>query len=202
MASNPADLNNYQRNLPHILPAQEHIFITIRLAGSLPGAVVEQLREQWQRESTPEELPEDSYVRQKRYFGRFDQLLDGHAYGPTWLRQPAIATLVQTALQYYTDRHYQLVCYCIMPNHVHVLLLLPENAPPLVRTLQAFKSYTATQANKLLGRTGQFWQRESYDHVVRNLKELENIIRYILENPVKAGLVTDWQQWPYHYLVQ
>ena len=46
---------------------------------------------------------------------------------------------------------------------------------------------------------GSFWQAESYDHVVRN-GELERIISYVLENPVKAGLVEDWEQWPYTYL--
>jgi len=71
--------------------------------------------------------------------------------------------------------------------------------PPLVRTLQRLKSYTATQANKLLGLTGAFWQSETYDHVVRP-GELERIVSYVLENPVNAGLVEDWQQWPHTYL--
>ena len=57
----------------------------------------------------------------------------------------------------------------------------------------------ATQANKLLGLTGAFWQRETYDHVVRP-GELARIVSYVLENPVKAGLVEDWQQWPHTYL--
>ncbi|RSK34570.1 REP-associated tyrosine transposase [Hymenobacter metallilatus] len=199
MAFTPADPAFYQRNLPHMLPPGGSVFITIRLAGSLPAAVVEQLREQWQSLATDEASEEESYARQKRYFGRFDRLLDAQAYGPTWLRQPAIATLVQNALQHYNGRCYELLCYCLMPNHVHVLLRLPDDAPPLLRTLQSFKSYTATQANKLLQRTGQFWQRESYDHLVRNTTEFDNIIRYILENPVKAGLVSDWEQWPYSF---
>ncbi|MBF9223056.1 hypothetical protein I2H31_18280 [Hymenobacter sp. BT662] len=74
-----------------------------------------------------------------------------------------------------------------------------EEAPPLVKTLQRLKSYTATRANKVLGRTGAFWQAESYDHVVRN-GELERVLAYVVENPVKAGFVEDWEQWPHTYL--
>ena len=88
-----------------------------------------------------------------------------------------------------------------MPNHVHVVVELPEGAPPLAKTLQLLKGYSSRQANQLLGRSGSFWQAESYDHVVRP-GELERIIRYVLENPVKAGLVNDWQKWPYSFVAQ
>ncbi len=74
-----------------------------------------------------------------------------------------------------------------MANHVHVLLL-PRVAP--TRLLQSLKGVTAREANLLLGRTGEsFWQRESYDHWVRDSAELERIVAYIENNPVKAGLV-------------
>ena len=86
-----------------------------------------------------------------------------------------------------------------MPNHVHMVVVLSADSASLTNTLQRLKSYTATQANKLLDRTGAFWQPESYDHLVRP-GELERIIRYVLENPVKAGLVDEWQKWPYTYL--
>ncbi|MEW5986568.1 MAG: hypothetical protein AB1791_08050 [Chloroflexota bacterium] len=61
------------------------------------------------------------------------------------------------------------------------------------------KGYTAGQANLLLERTGAFWQHESYDHYVRDAAELERIVAYVVNNPVKAGLVTDWQEWPWAY---
>jgi putative transposase len=66
--------------------------------------------------------------------------------------------------------------------------------------MQSLKRHTARQANLALGRQGAFWQDESYDHVVRNAGEFERIVSYILENPVKAGLVSDWQAWPWSYL--
>ncbi|MFD2720391.1 transposase [Hymenobacter monticola] len=193
------ELINYERNLPHRLPPGGVVFVTFRLAGSLPRMVVEQLQAEldlaWQRfESEPAQL----YAAQKRYFGRFDDQLNKGGHGPMYLREPAIATLVAESLRYFDGANYDLRRYCIMPNHVHMVVRILEEAPPLVKTLQRLKSYTATQANKLLGRTGAFWQAESYDHVVRK-GELERVITYVLENPVKAGLVDDWELCPYTY---
>ena len=71
-----------------------------------------------------------------------------------------------------------------MPNHVHTLLL--PMVPPS-RLLQSLKGFTAREANKILQRTGEpFWQRESYDHWVRDAAESQRIAAYIEQNPVKA----------------
>jgi putative transposase len=197
-----ADLIFYERNLPHRLPPGEAIFITFRLVDTLPAEVLDRLRAeacllQQRSDLTPAML----YAGQKRYFGRFDELLTQSEHGPTWLKQPEIAEVVAQSLHYFDDKQYELLAYCLMPNHVHLLVRLPEDAPPLTRTLQRLKGYTALQANKLLGRTGSFWQAESYDHVVRP-SEMERIVAYIVENPVKAGLVQEWQQWPFTYVKQ
>lgn len=192
----------YERNLPHRLPPGEAIFVTFRLAGTLPQVVLDQLQAEVElAQKQPPPTPDQHYNEQKKYFGRFDKLLARAEYGPTWLGQPAIASMVAQSLHYFDDKNYELLCYCLMPNHVHLVVLLPDQAPPLMKTLQCLKSYTATQANKLLGRSGAFWQAESYDHVVRN-GELERILAYVIENPVKAGLVENWQQWPYTYLAE
>ncbi|HEX8425794.1 REP-associated tyrosine transposase [Hymenobacter sp.] len=195
----PPDLTHYQRALPHRLPPGENLFITFRLAGSLPRIVLERMRAHWEMLDVQRTAPEDTYARQRRYFGRFDKLLDSADIGPTWLRMPTVAELVQNALHYYDSKGYQLVCYCLMPNHVHLIVSLPDDARPLARTLQSIKSYTAARANALLGRNGRFWHRESYDHIVRDADEMQRIISYVLENPVKAGLISNWQQWPYTY---
>ena len=82
-----------------------------------------------------------------------------------------------------------------MPNHVHVLLL-PGIAPK--RLLQSIKGVTAREANRVLGRTGQsFWQRESYDRWVRDQHEWDRIAAYIENNPVKAGLVSRAEDYPW-----
>jgi REP element-mobilizing transposase RayT len=83
----------------------------------------------------------------------------------------------------------------IMSNHVH---MLTDPLVPLSRLTQAVKGYSARRANEILKRTGQpFWSLESFDHWVRDLKEFENIIRYIEFNPVKAGLVACREDWPW-----
>lgn len=190
---------NYQRNLPRILPPGESVFITFRLAGSLPESVLEQLRAEYSAPIDTVELSEASYARQKRYFGKFDALLDRSVSGPMWLREPAVAKVVSEALWFFADRTYTLVCYCIMPNHVHLVVSLHEQGPVMMRALQSIKAHTARKANQLLGRTGQFWHRESYDHVVRNPTEMANIIAYTLENPVRAGLAATWSEWLHSY---
>jgi putative transposase len=190
------DLPHYRRNLPHRLPPGENLFITFRLADSLPRIVLEKLRAEWEVSANPAEEAEQTYARQKRYFGRFDALLDKAATGPLWLQEPLVAAVVKEALHFHDGKKYLLVCYCVMPNHVHLVVTLPDNAPPLAQSLQSIKSYTATKANKLLNRAGQFWQRESYDHIVRDAEEMKRVVSYVLEDPIKAGLTTDWQLWP------
>ncbi len=65
--------------------------------------------------------------------------------------------------------------------------------------MQSLKGYTARQGNLALGRRGAFWQHESFDHVVRDRAEFGRIINYVLNNPVKAGLVNHWQDWKWNY---
>ena len=85
-------------------------------------------------------------------------------------------------------RHYVLHAYVVMPNHVHMLITPVIEVPRIMKSLKAF---TGRAANLLLDRTGlPFWQREFYDHWVRD-GEFERIARYIENNPVKAGLATE-----------
>ncbi len=89
-----------------------------------------------------------------------------------------------------------------MPNHVHVvfeILRRSERRSDLPSIMQSLKSRTARQANILLGREGAFWQDESYDHVIRDNDEYLRVINYVLENPVKARLVSKWDDWQWTY---
>ncbi|GAB4044655.1 REP-associated tyrosine transposase [Spirosoma litoris] len=135
-----------------------------------------------------------------RYFVSFDQYIDGCQSGADWLKNEEIAQLVTQSLHFGHDIYYNLHAYCVMPNHVHVLLTVLREDVPFYKVLQRLKTYTAVQANRLLNRTGQsFWQAESYDHAVRNEKSFKRIVNYILHNPIKAGLVINWEDWPYSY---
>jgi putative transposase len=117
-----------------------------------------------------------------------DRHMDAARFGPVFLKQAAIAELVVESLFKGVELgQYELGPFVVMSNHVHVLLL---PSVPVSRLLKSLKGYTARHANLLLGRTGEaFWQHESYDHAVRNPEEFQKISAYIENNPVKAGVV-------------
>jgi REP element-mobilizing transposase RayT len=83
-----------------------------------------------------------------------------------------------------------------MPNHVHVVLRSFEGHG-LGAIVHAWKSYTAKQINARTGRTGTLWQREYFDTVIRNVRHLAVVTRYVHENPVGAGLVARAEDWPW-----
>ena len=195
----------YHRRLPHVMPPGETLFITFRLHGTVPYEILLQLQEEHKRlmQGHITELEPMEIVKKRlegRYFVSFDQYMDQSTSGGNWLRNRAVAELVVASLHFGHNTSYDLHTFCIMPNHVHVLLTVLREDIPFFTILQRIKTYTAIRANRLLNRVGQpFWQAESYDHVVRNKKSFERIINYILNNPVKAGLVENWADWPYSY---
>ena len=90
---------------------------------------------------------------------------------------------------------YELHAWVVMPNHVHLLITPRVDVPILLRRL---KGVSAREANQLLGQTGQpFWQDESYDHLVRDADEFQRIEKYILQNPVRAGLARSAEEYPW-----
>lgn len=202
--------NYYHRNLPHIQPEGATLFVTSRLAGSLPIEVVERLHRE--RELIDAELEkitnlheraEKAYLESRRIFGKWDSALDESNTGIKYLANPQIAKLVADSLHYRDSKVYDLIAYCIMPNHIHLVFMPLEEAKgkyfSLATIMHSLKRHTARQANITLKRTGSFWQHESYDHFVRNDAELERIIKYILYNPVKANLVKEQTDWKWSY---
>ncbi|MGZ8845473.1 MAG: transposase [Pyrinomonadaceae bacterium] len=131
----------------------------------------------------------------KKLFAKVDAILDSAKSGPLWLKQTEIAEMMQqTLLERYANL-YALWSYVIMANHIHVLLK-PKAQTNIATITKNIKGFSAREANKLLARTGQpFWQDESFDHWARDRAELFRIIRYIENNPVKAGLVKDPADW-------
>ncbi len=201
------DVLFYRRRLPHIHPTSATFFITSRLAGSLPKNVINELREEqfnraWRLESVKDEEERHRLISalHERYFGHFDEYVDRVSTGPRWLADPRIAALVQEALQFRDGKVFDLICYTIMPHHVHMLILVQRSGTSLNKILQSLNRRTAREANKILNRRGAFWHHESYDHVVRDEAELGRIIEYILYNPVNAGLCREPSEWKWSYL--
>lgn len=199
----------YRRNLPHIQPPGAILFVTFRLADSLPRPIIQQLRdERAAAEKAIAALPDAQQKAErtkthKRLFAKWDHYLDTATTGPMWLKETAVAQLVTNSLHHLNGQQYDLDSYCIMSNHVHVMFqpLLDENGRyfAIARIMHSLKGYTATAANQVLVRNGRFWQEESYDHIVRDEAELNRIRHYILYNPVKANLVENPEDWPWSY---
>jgi REP-associated tyrosine transposase len=161
------------RRLPHLYPEDRWLFITWNLRGAL----------------RPSQFPPPNKALSGETFAAMDRALDTARAGPMFLRQDAIASLVASSLHHGMELgHYELASFVIMANHVHALLLPKVEVSKLMKSL---KGYTAREANRALGRTGiPFWQKESYDHWVRDEAEWNRIARYIENNPVRAGLVS------------
>ena len=192
------DPSEYLRNLPHIQPETGIFSITFRLHGSLPKESVLRLSEEYhaqQKQINPVNDKLKTHL-QNDYFITFDESLNDKL-GPMFLKEPEIGNLVSQAIHFRDNKEYNLICFCIMPNHVHLIIYKIQK--PLFRILQSLKRFTAFEANKILRKQGSFWQKESYDHLIKSRKELADTISYILNNPVKAGLVSDWNEWGYTY---
>lgn len=171
----------YRRRLPHIYQIGEPLFVTWRLAGSLPES----------RRFRRDDLTDG------QVFAALDRLLDASRFGSLLLKQPALAELVMEYLIGLArrDEIYDLHAFAVMPNHVHVLF-----APniPLPQIMKLAKGGTARLANQMPGKTGKaFWQDESYDHCVRDRDEFRRLQRYIEFNPVRAGLAVEPEDFPY-----
>ncbi|MBI5824503.1 MAG: hypothetical protein HZB18_10785 [Chloroflexi bacterium] len=208
----------FQRNLPHYHLPNAAYFITFRLAGSLPVEAWKRLKEEYELEKRllsskfkGHELQEERYKTQKRHFARFDALLDHPKDSPRWLAEPRFAEIITRELHALHPTHYRLHAYCLMSNHCHLLIDQQDipHPPSLVdgkhytavsHAMRLLKGRTGYACAALLGRKGAFWQHESYDHVVRDEKEFMRILDYIVNNPVKAGLVEDWQDWSNTYV--
>jgi REP element-mobilizing transposase RayT len=169
----------YRRRLPHFQPDDVHIFLTWRFFGSLPS------------------IRKGCWPTPGHAFVAADRALDQSGAGPQWLRDPRIAGMVAESIRSGESRRrwHELDAWVVMPNHVHLSILPRVAVPTITRWL---KSWTARQANQLLGLAGQpFWQDESYDHWARDAKEFVRICRYIEGNPVTAGLASSAELWPW-----
>ncbi|HEU0038600.1 MAG TPA: transposase [Verrucomicrobiae bacterium] len=161
--------------------------INFRLGDSMPAVIIDK----WKIELALTRQTDDQRAVELRR--RIEKYLDA-GHGECWLRRPDIARLVEAALLHFDGARYRLLAWCIMPNHVHALMETQEGFP-MDGVLHSWKSYTSHEANKLLRRSGEFWQREYLDRYVRNAEHFEKVLAYIEDNPVTAGLAklkTEW----------
>jgi REP element-mobilizing transposase RayT len=183
--------------LPHLEIQQAIYFVTFRLADSLPKELVLELREQreglekagFAGTTGPGDL---SHLRELRgLLKKAERCLD-RGLGECHMRDFRVAQIVAQAIHHFHSQRYRLFAWCVMPNHVHVLFS-PMRDHTLQAILHSWKSYSTHQVNALLARSGPFWQREYFDHLVRDESSLRKITLYIQDNPKRAGL----RNWPW-----
>ncbi|HKW30885.1 MAG TPA: transposase [Verrucomicrobiae bacterium] len=183
--------------LPHVKREGASYFITFRLTDSLPKEILmrfEREHAEALRHLSAKATTEAVEGVHRDLHRKIERFLDQGA-GACHLRRPEIADMIAESLQHFHREQYLLDDWVVMPNHVHVILWPMPNIT-LSEILKGRKRHMARQANLILRKTGEtFWQRESYDHWIRNNEEKARIRRYIRMNPVKAGLCKTPEDW-------
>jgi putative DNA methylase len=175
----------HMRRLPHFEGGCIPQSVTYRLADSLTLHKLALLNEQFVH---LEDTKADSECVRK-----INLMLD-EGHGASWLKNPAVAEIAQNALLFFNNQRYTLHAWVIMPNHVHVLFT-PAEGWTLSKILHSWKSFSAREANKVLDRTGEFWQPEYFDRAIRDEQGFIAAVEYIEYNPVKAGLCENPNTW-------
>ena len=173
--------------LPHFDGRALPQFITFHLADSIPMGVIQR----WRRELKSLKYEQERIVLQKRIERYLDQ-----GYGEALLKASEVAKVVQDSLLKFDGSRYHLFSWVVMPNHVHSLITRFEDYE-LSDILHSLKSFTAHEANKILHRDGQFWIEDYFDRYIRSEEHFERTVKYIENNPVKAGLCSRPEDWPY-----
>ena len=173
--------------LPHYDGGAIAQFITWRLHDSLPQPILVRLKEDLKFHGI-ENISRETLILVEEYLDK--------GIGACYLRRLDIAAMVRQAFLFHARRKFDLFAWVIMPNHIHILLR-PLPGIHLHKIIHSLKSFTAHEANKILGRTGAFWMREYFDRYIRDEEHFQKAVRYIERNPVKAGLCKEPADWEF-----
>ncbi len=197
---NPSTQKEKWGSLPHWYRDGATYAVTFRLENSFPKSILvayaKEKEELNQRIALAEKEGDEGLAKDltkdlaKLYRDRIETVLD-EGLGECWMKNEKIASIVAGAVTHFAGDRYDLGAWCVMPNHVH-MILAPKEGESLADILHSIKRFSAREANKVLGREGAFWQKESYDHIIRSEEEFGKQTAYVLGNPEKAGLV-DWE---------
>ncbi len=175
--------------LPHWEQDGATYFFTWRLDDSIPG----HLRRQWMEERTewllenPKPWSEETEREyHQRFSARVERWLDA-GFGACVLRQPECRSIVEENLHCFDGQRCVHHAWVIMPNHVHTLTSLCPGWH-MEQLLHTWKGYTSLRINRLLGQSGELWQEDYYNRLIRDGPHFDRVSRYIQQNPVKAKL--------------
>jgi putative transposase len=197
MNRKPKTLGFWTGRLPHWEVEDGRYFVTIHLAGAIPAKGRERLRLISEKLKHVTDRRSPDWLRiQRMIFAEMERWLDLAEWNP-YLQRPDIAAMVIDAIEHRSCRgEWKVFQYVVMPTHLHLFCEIGPRG--MKTTLEDFKRWTGHRAAELLGfNHKRFWQLEWFDHWSRSDEEDEKIIRYIQHNPVKAGLVEQYERWPY-----
>lgn len=187
----------YTRHLPHWRQDGATYFATFRLADSLPEAKLVELRNLrafWEHQHPEPRSEKDWEEYAREYTRRAEAWLD-EGHGACYFRERRWADDLRERLHHFDGERYQLFCWVIMPNHCH-LVIRPFDGWELEDLLGAMKGVTARHINAAVQGSGELWQQESYDRIIRDGEHLLKVIHYIGRNPAQANLPrSSWFRW-------
>jgi putative DNA methylase len=184
-----------RRNLPHWLVADRTYFVTLRLKGTFPSRFLSRLREEKSRleQASIDEKQRSEFNRD--CFLKAEQILDAVS-DVRWLDERSVAGAVIENFKWLTDRGWVIYAAVLLSTHIHLLMRNESGrSAHLLKDIGQFKRMTTFQINPLIQQTGSFWAREDFDHWIRTPEKFESAVRYIANNPVKAGRVKHWEEW-------
>lgn len=173
----------WSKQLPHWHQDGKYIFVTFRLADSLPQTKLNEFRVEKNKWISLHPFPwskEDESDYHRKFSTVIDKWLDCD-YGSCILRDEKCRAIVENALHFYDTKRYELIAYVVMPNHVHLLVRMLEQYE-IMKSIYSIKNFTAKEINKTLGTQGKIWQSESFDRIIRNEDHLKRVIHYIVKN--------------------
>ena len=195
---------HYWSHGPHYQFRDSIVFITWRLAGTLPSHILKLFRQLTSEQDNQEKTRDLQNIKQEtpslfKLYQEYDLELAKWNDPGFSLNEERLARIITCALHYHEGKKYELHAYCVMSNHVHLLIRAlkqdNENYYHIADLLQALKRYTANEINKRLGKSGNLWDDYYFDRIIRNEQYYHNVVNYILMNPVAAGLVKHPEDW-------
>ena len=181
-------------NLPHWNRDNTACFVTFRLHDSIPAEKWQALDAERKAWLAAHPQPwEDDVAREyhQRFSATAQKWLD-NGYGSCLMSEDRVRLQVEQAVWHFAGQRYDLYAFVVMPNHVHVLFQ-PFRGCDANAIVSSWKSFTSHGINRLLGKTGTVWQKESFDTLVRNDRHFHTIIRYIRENDLSKSWSYDQQ---------
>ncbi|WPJ97116.1 transposase [Coraliomargarita algicola] len=184
-----AHIDQHGLNLPHWQQGEAFVFVTWRMADSLPENVLRGWSSERRIWFEKQPLPWDASTRaeyRERFPLRIERWLDPGS-GSCALSDPTLRLIVEGALSHFEGERHAVRSYVIMPNHVHILFQ-PLSGCLLEDILHTWKSYSSQQIMKTTKHTGEFWSAGYWDRLIRDRTHFERCVRYIRNNPAKAKL--------------